>query len=90
MGIFSDAKGQLTLQSVEESRQFLTPLSSHACHCYLQVWKGLDEKQLRTRIDVYETLCPQQMLVYKGGKIKNWVGSAEMSHLQNRCLKISG
>ena len=43
-----------------------------------------------TRIDVYETLCPQQMLVHKGGKIKNWVGSAEMSHLQNRCLKISG
>ena len=27
-----------------------------------------------TRIDVYETLCPQQMLVHKGGKIKNWVG----------------
>ena len=30
-------------------------------------------KQL-TRIDVYETLCPQQMLVHKGGKIKNWGG----------------
>ena len=27
-----------------------------------------------TRIDVYETLCPQQMLVHKGGKIKNWRG----------------
>ena len=27
-----------------------------------------------TRIDVYETLCPQQMLVHKGGKIKNWDG----------------
>ena len=27
-----------------------------------------------TRTDVYETLCPQQMLVHKGGKIKNWVG----------------
>ena len=27
-----------------------------------------------TRIDVYETLCPQQMLVHKGGKIKNWSG----------------
>ena len=24
--------------------------------------------------DVYETLCPQQMLVHKGGKIKNWSG----------------
>ena len=28
----------------------------------------------RTRIDVYETLCSQQMLVHKGGKIKNWGG----------------
>ena len=27
-----------------------------------------------TRIDVYETLCPQQMLVHKGGKIKNMGG----------------
>ena len=27
-----------------------------------------------TRFDVYETLCPQQMLVHKGGKIKNWGG----------------
>ena len=25
-----------------------------------------------TRIDVYETLCPQQMLVHKGRNIKNW------------------
>ena len=29
---------------------------------------------IKTRIDVYETLCPQQMLVHKGGKIKNWGG----------------
>ena len=28
----------------------------------------------KTRTDVYETLCPQQMLVHKGGKIKNWGG----------------
>ena len=28
------------------------------------------------------------MLVNKGGKIRNWVGSAEMSHLQNCSLKI--
>ena len=31
-------------------------------------------KCIQTRIDVYETLCPQQMLVHKGGKIKNWCG----------------
>ena len=29
---------------------------------------------VQTRIDVYETLCPQKMLVHKGGKIKNWGG----------------
>ena len=32
------------------------------------------KKVKKTRIDVYETLCPQQMLVHKGGKIKNWGG----------------
>ena len=32
------------------------------------------KKQQQTRFDVYETLCPQQMLVHKGGQIKNWSG----------------
>ena len=32
------------------------------------------EKEVITRFDVYETLCPQQMLVHKGGQIKNWSG----------------
>ena len=31
-----------------------------------------ENPETKTRIDVYETLCPQQMLVHKGGKIKNW------------------
>ena len=34
----------------------------------------LSASLMKTRIDVYETLCPQQMLVHKGGKIKNWGG----------------
>ena len=44
----------------------------------------------RGGVDVYETLCPQQMLVLKGGKIKNWGGVwTEMSHLQKlQCQKI--
>ena len=33
-----------------------------------------DRKTTTTRFDVYETLCPQQMLVHKGGQIKNWSG----------------
>ena len=28
----------------------------------------------KTRFDVYETLCPQQMFVHKGSQIKNWSG----------------
>ena len=36
--------------------------------------KFLKKKINKTRIDVNETLCPQQMLVHKGGKIKNWGG----------------
>ena len=36
---------------------------------------GVPEGYSRTRFDVNETLCPQQneqMLVHKGGQIKNW------------------
>ena len=32
------------------------------------------ENSKKTKFDVYETLCPQQMLVHKGGQIKNWSG----------------
>ena len=35
------------------------------------------KKKERTRFDVYETLCPQQMLVHKGGQIKNWSGECK-------------
>ena len=31
-------------------------------------------KKTTTRFDVYETLCPQQVIVHKGGQIKNWDG----------------
>ena len=33
-----------------------------------------DTKEEETRFDVYETLCPQQMRVHKGGQIENWSG----------------
>ena len=42
-----------------------------------------------TRFDVYETLCPQQMLVHKGGQIKNWRGNAGTSNLQNCSVRYS-
>ena len=40
----------------------------------ISVFLGAQRGQTLTRIDVYETLCPQQMLVHKSGKIKNWGG----------------
>ena len=46
MRIFPDTQGQLT--PVVISSQIS---NSHACHCYLQVWKGTDEKQLRKSED---------------------------------------
>ena len=48
-----------------------------SCRDILQKHKfqgAFEPSQIKTRIDVYETLCPQQMLVHKGGKIKNWGG----------------
>ena len=38
---------------------------------------NLQREIIRTRFDVYETLCPQQMLVHKGGQIKNWSGECK-------------
>ena len=50
-----------------------------------QTWETIKNT---TRIDVYETLCPQQMLVHKGGKIKNWGGECRDVTPTNCSLKI--
>ena len=65
----------------------------HHHHTYLIIHVLAIRLRCKTRIDVYETLCPQQMLVHKGGQINNvqlitGSGSAEMSHLQNYSVKI--
>ena len=42
-----------------------------------------------TRIDVYETLCPQQMLVNKGCNIKNWCGECrDVTPTKLQCQNI--
>ena len=46
---------------------------------YYKSVKETRRKKKVTRIDVYETLCPQQMLVHKGGKIKNWGGECNVT-----------
>ena len=66
----ADAQGQLTPQSVVESGQN----SNSSKLLWLFLLPARMKKIQSTRIDVYETLCPQQMLVHKGGKIKNWGG----------------
>ena len=45
--------------------------------CTQDTIAGLEQKKRKTRFDVYETLCPQQMLVHKGGQIKNWSGECK-------------
>ena len=49
--------------------------------------------QLKTRIDVNETLCPQQMLVHKGDKIKGvqrcHTYKIAVSKYQGRCEQRS-
>ena len=44
---------------------------------------------MKTRFDVYETLCPQQMLVHKGGQIKNWDGECrDVTPTKLQCQNI--
>ena len=42
----------------------------------------------KTRFDVYETLCPQQMLLHKGGQIKNWSGEYRDIPTKLQCQAI--
>ena len=44
-------------------------------------------KYFITRFDVYETLCPQQMLVHKCGQIKNWSGECIPTKLQCQTIQ---
>ena len=68
---FSDAQGQITPESMMVSGRNLI---SSKLSCMPLIPARMKMIQLKTRIDVYETSCPQQMLVHKGGKIKNWGG----------------
>ena len=44
---------------------------------------------MKTRFDVYETVCPQQMLVHKGGQIKNWGGECrDVTPTKLQCQNI--
>ena len=55
--------------------------------CFRYTDSTIPQLRKYTRIDVYETLCPQQMLVHKGGQIKNWVGECRDVTPTNCSLK---
>ena len=55
---------------------FFTPLAPSLYSSNNLGWLLVLDAQV-TRFDVYETLCPQQMLVHKGGQIKNWSGECK-------------
>ena len=46
-GFFQTFKGSLLRSRWSNQAKIRTRLGSHTCHCYLQVWKGTDEKQPR-------------------------------------------
>ena len=58
------------------------------CHFGVSQVNYSDSDVTKTRIDVYETLCPQQLLVHKGGKIKNWGWECRDVTPTNCSLKI--
>ena len=64
-------------------------------HDYLRsaVKRRKKERTKRTKIDVYEKVCPKQMLLHKCGQInaidhRGGAGDAKMSHPQNSSVKI--
>ena len=50
------------------------PTFSQDYFFYMGKFKKIQVKVTKTRFDVYETVCPQQMLVQKSCQIKNWSG----------------
>ena len=47
-------------------------------------------KMVKLELMLMKHYAPNRCLYIKVAKLRTGVGSAEMSHLQNRCLKISG
>ena len=71
--------------------KYYNQVYTRTCLSYIQEYLLINRlySKLKTRIDVYETLCPQQMLVHKGGKIKNWGGECRDATLTKlQCQNI--
>ena len=63
------------LMGVKAFEQFFNALGTDLNFRHFRVWAWFKWGiHTGTRFDVYETLCPQQMLVHKGSQIKNWSG----------------
>ena len=61
-------------------------MSTHNIGFYEDLTKIIFELELM----FMKHYAPNRCLYIKVAKLRTGVGSAEMSHLQNRCLKISG
>ena len=57
---------------------------------YLKIDKKKSKKKNKLELMFMKHYAPNRCLYIKVAKLRTGVGSAEMSHLQNRCLKISG
>ena len=54
------------------------------------ILKILSGNKIELELMFMKHYAPNRCLYIKVAKLRTGVGSAEMSHLQNRCLKISG
>ena len=59
---------------------------------YLKKEKEKKKVKKKTKLELMfmKHYAPNRCLYIKVAKLRTGVGSAEMSHLQNHCLKISG
>ena len=98
MRIFPALKGSL-LRWLDLAK-FRTPLSSNAFHCYLQVWKGMDEKQPRKSGDTVSPIITLSVTTETSGRIwLNFESSklscmlslpASMKRIRSRTAEKSG
>ena len=56
----------------------------------MNVGKGSEGSKGKLELMFMKHYAPNRCLYIKVAKLRTGVGSAEMSHLQSRCLKISG
>ena len=64
----------------------------HDAHDFFYETASKMQNKISTQLELMfmKHYAPNRCLYIKVAKLRTGMGSAEMSHLQNRCLKISG